>query len=272
MSNLITIEIEGTASQDGHVLLSDFIARIKNLLAVLNGIDRMVGDTAKPTLNYRIIDAKHNSPLTFTLEPVIRKGVAKPKPQHIQLRHNRLFKEVGAIRKNEPISPEVDESILENLRNLVQGVGRDFTSAKLSNGDVEVDLDASFDVNVRRLLDEEDVSYGNEEGMLEAANIHGKNRTCWIYPRVGAQKIRCEFLPGNRDIIKDNLGKQVHVEGFNYFRPNSPFPFKVAVREFEVIEPNEEIIYLKNIGGICPDATGDVSSVDFIRKIRNEWE
>lgn len=34
----------------------------------------------------------------------------------------------------------------------------------------------------------------------------------------------------------------------------------------------EEPVHLKDLGGIAPGATGDQSSVDFVREIREEWE
>jgi hypothetical protein len=44
MSNLITLEIQGTPSQDGHVLITEFIKRMEHLLSTLNAIDRIEGD------------------------------------------------------------------------------------------------------------------------------------------------------------------------------------------------------------------------------------
>lgn len=271
MSNLITLQIEGVPSEDGHVLLADFLERVENLLSTLNGIDKIVGQTNKPTLNYRIVAVSHSSPLSFTIEPILKKGTTKPDPQHIQTRHARFFKEMRAVHSNEVISPDVDDSVLEHMRSLVEGLGTDFTSARVFNSEADVALDSVFETNVRRLLDEEDSSYGSEEGMLEAVNIHGKTRTCWIYPRIGAQRIRCDFLPGTRDQIRENLGNYVRVEGLKYFRPNSPFPFRVAVKDFEPIG-DDEPVNLKDIGGIAPHATGGMSSVDFVRRIRDEWD
>jgi hypothetical protein len=271
MSNLITLQIEGLPTDGGHVLVSDFISRLENLLASLNGFDRTEGGTSQPTLNYRIVDARHSSPLTLTLEPVLRKKITNPDPRHIEKRHSRFFRELGAIRDNKPVSPDVDDATLEHLQKLVEGVGQDFKTAKIYNGESSVDLDFGFEANIRKLLNEEDASYGTETGMLEAVNIHGKSRTCWIYPRIGPQKIRCDFLPGTRDLIRENLGKHVLVEGVKYFRPNSPFPFRVSVKEFGPLETESESS-LKDIEGMAPNATQELSTIDFIAKLRDEWD
>ena len=84
MSDLITVQIEGTPDQDGHVILADFLQRIDQLLQALNGIDRVVGQTERPTLNYRIVDTKHTSPISITLKPVFRKNVIIEGSDHIE--------------------------------------------------------------------------------------------------------------------------------------------------------------------------------------------
>jgi len=271
MSNLITLQIEGVASEDGHVLVPAFIERLEHLLSTLNGIDRIVGQTAQPTLNYRIVDARHSSPLTFTLEPILKKRISRPDPDHIQLRHRRFFREMSAVRRSEPVSPEIDDTILEHMRALVEGLGKEFRSARISNGESNVELDEKFEASVRRLLNEEDASYGSERGMLEALNIHGGNRTCWIYPKAGPLRIRCDFLPGTRDLIIQHSGKAVWVEGVKYFRPNSPFPFRIAVKDFGAMS-DEESVPVRDLEGIAPLAIGSMSAVEFVRKIRDEWD
>lgn len=124
---------------------------------------------------------------------------------------------------------------------------------------------------MRKLLADEDVSYGHAEGSLDTVNIHGYARRFWIYPRIGPQKIRCDFLPGTAEKIREALGRYIRVEGLKCFRPQSSYPYRVAVRDFEVLEEAEPV-YLKDLRGIAPGATGELSSVEFVRAIRNEWD
>ena len=64
-SNLITLEVDGPSSEDGHVRADEFIEKLENLITALNGVDKMVGDTGQPTLYYRIVAVSHTSPLTM---------------------------------------------------------------------------------------------------------------------------------------------------------------------------------------------------------------
>lgn len=270
MSNLITIRMEGSKDQQGHVLAADFMQKLENLLSALNGIDRIESKTDKLTLNYRIVAATHSSPLSVSLEPFYRTRARIEGSDHIERRNKRFFGELNAIRAGIPLSPEVDETLLECFSGLADGLGEGFTRTTILNGMVSVEIDQNFETNVRKLLNEEDASYGGEEGMLEAINLHGSPR-CWIYPKIGAAKMRCDFQPGMKDLVVKYIGRFIRVEGVKFFRPHSPYAFRIAAKELIPLE-EESAISLHSIRGIAPDATGSITATDFVRKLRDEWE
>jgi hypothetical protein len=267
----ITFSVEGLDAENGHVKADEFLEKLTSLLTALNGIDRLVGETGSPSLYYRIIDASHTSPFKITLEPVIRKNIKTVKRDIVKTCHSRFFGEISAIREMKPVSADIDNRLLENLRDLTIGIGEDFKTVTISNGHERVELDRTFETNVKKLLDEEDVSYGGIEGMLEAVNIHGAARRVWIYPKIGEERVRCDFLPGTSDQIREALGHYVRVTGLKFFRSTSPFPFRINVKDLEIIS-DEKIVSLNQLSGIAPDATGEMSSVEFVRRIRNEWD
>jgi hypothetical protein len=268
---LIALTVEGLESENGHVRADEFIDKLTHFLTALNGIDRLVGQSGSPSLYYRIVGAVHNgTPLKFTLEPVLRKNTKKADKDHLQNFHKRFFREVDAIKRMEPVSPDVEDRLLEHLLDITSGIGESFKSATISNGKEQVELDRNFEKNLRKLIEEEDVSYGSIEGKLDAVNLHERTRRFWIYPKIGPDRVRCDFLPGTFDQIKEALGHRVRVIGQKFFRPPSPYPFRINVKDFEKLS-DEKIVSIKDLGGIAPDATGEMSSVEFVRKIRNEW-
>src|SRR5207302_4547834 len=107
-----------------------------------------VGNTQRPALYYRVVDVSHGSEVAITLEPVMRQQMPEARATtEINARHNRFFKELSAIKMNEPVSPDVDERLLERLRDLVEGIGRTFQRASISNSESRVDLDTTFETN-----------------------------------------------------------------------------------------------------------------------------
>lgn len=269
MSDQITYYLDGLESEGGHVRADEFVDRVGYLLEALNGIDRIIGDSPTPKLYYRVVQLSHSSPVKLTIEPVVKRGTRVPS-DYITRCRTRFFRDLTAIRTMSKETEEIDLDVLEDIERLVFGVGQEFKAAGIKNGEDAVELDRQFENNVKKLTGEEDTSYGSLEGKLDTANIHGNISRFWIYPTVGAQKVRCDFLPGNKLLIRQALGEYVRVEGLKFFRASSPFPFRIKVRDFEVVS-TKEAVPIERLRGIAPDATGGMSSIEFIRKIRDEW-
>jgi hypothetical protein len=269
MSNQITYYVDGLDSEGGHIRADEFADRIGYLLEALNGIDRIIGDSPTPKLYYRVVQLSHSSPAKLTIEAVVKRGTRVPADYVTQCR-SKFFRDLKAIRTMSPEAEDIDLDVLEDIQRLVFGVGQDFKAAGIENGEYAVELDHQFENNVKKLTGEEDNSYGSLEGKLETANIHGNISRFWIYPTVGAQKVRCDFLPGSKIRIREALGEYVRVEGLKFFRASSDFPFRIKVRDFEVISV-KGAVPLERLRGIAPDATEGISSVEFIRRIRDEW-
>ena len=175
------------------------------------------------------------------------------------------------MRRMEPISSDIEPELLEHFRDIAFGVGQDFKNAAISNGESRVELDETFESNLSKLTSEEDVSFGSFEGTLDAANIHEETRRFWIYPKLGPQRVRCDFMPGTAEQIRGALGQIVRVIGLKFFHPASPYPFRIKVKEFEVVS-HEGRVSIESLRGIAPGATAEMSAVEFVRQIRHEWE
>jgi hypothetical protein len=72
--------------------------------------------------NERLKSIKQNgSPISLTIEPVIKARVTNPPRDYIAVRHHRFFKELDAIHRNEAVSEDIDDALLEDFRNLAAG-------------------------------------------------------------------------------------------------------------------------------------------------------
>jgi hypothetical protein len=257
-------------SEGGHIKADAFTEKLEHLLVALNEIDRAVAESGTPKLYYRIVQASHTNALRLTLEAVVRKG-AKVAPDHAHKCRSIFFRELHAIITMEPASQNIDLEFLDHIRDVVLGIGEDFKNAEISNGEDRIQLDKRFEDHVKELTGEECFSRGGLEGTLDAANIHGTMRRFWIYPKVGPTKVRCDFLPGTQAEIKDALGRFVRVVGLKFFRANSPHPFRIKVTNFNILS-SDEAVSINELRGIAPDATGELNAVEFVRKIRDEWD
>ena len=219
-SNLITLEVEGVSNRNGHVRFDELLKKLEDLLVTLNGIDRIVGNTFQPTLYYRVVKVKHSSPISITLEPVVRGQMPhRTATKQIRDRHRRFFKELRAISQSKAVSPDVSEQLLYRLEDLVEGRGRSFAKATLSNGEATIELDARFETNVRRLLRRRGRLVRSRRGHARRSE-HTRLRTEVLdlsSRRPGTDKMR-EFVRGRRGENREALGRYVSVEGLKYFR------------------------------------------------------
>lgn len=103
--------------------------------------------------------------------------------------------------------------------------------------------------------------------MLEAVNIHKKN-TCVIYPQVGPKKINGVFSAADLLKIKDGIGRHVSVYGQLVFKERENYPHEIRIETIEIHPDDDELPTLTSFIGVAPDATGDIPTEDYIRKIR----
>lgn len=108
-------------------------------------------------------------------------------------------------------------------------------------------------------------------GMLEMLDIHAwKFR---IYPIVGPKKIDCYFLDDHlQQKVISGINRYVNVEGEFRYKRFTKFPYAAQVKDIEIYPNEDELPTLSDLHGMALNATWDLSSEDFVRRLRNdEW-
>jgi hypothetical protein len=132
-----------------------------------------------------------------------------------------------------------------------------------------VTIDNTFTGKVEQILGPDELIYGSVSGMLEAVNFHNTNRfTLW--PILGPRKITGTFQPERRPQVKNAIGSFVTVSGQLRYKAWSPFPHGVMAQEIEPHAPDSALPTLSEMKGAFPELTGDLTSVEFVERIRNE--
>jgi hypothetical protein len=107
--------------------------------------------------------------------------------------------------------------------------------------------------------------------MLEQINIHLGANTFHIYPQIGPRKVTCHFPVGLYDDAVAAVGKRVGVSGTLRYRSGANFPHQIAVSGIDVFPPEYELPDWDDIRGRAPNATGHLSSEDFVAELRDAW-
>jgi len=115
--------------------------------------------------------------------------------------------------------------------------------------------------------EQKEYAYGSISGMLWVID----DNQYVIYPTLGASEVHCQIEEIKlRKIMTSAVGKYVTVTGkLTYLAHHHPS--QIEVHEIEIHPDKNELPTLSSFAGIAPDATGNLSTNEFIQNLRNDW-
>jgi hypothetical protein len=274
MSNRLTIQFIGSASDKKDVRLNDFIEQLRNIKKALRETELAISGENHPTLDYKIVDMRHTSPSTMVLEPVPIEdnppvGVLMPDVV------NNFTAELRLIKREKKLLIEPDLPRLQAYQEIGKrehGLGR-IEKVKIRTGSIVVTIDSKFKQNLDEIVGPDEFAEGSVAGMLDAVNFHNANKFT-LYPMLGARKISGTFNEERLRIeVKKAIGSFVTVFGRLRFKAWADFPHGIIAEDIDIHEPDSHLPTLTELRGEFAGMTGDMSSVAFVNQLRNEdWQ
>ncbi len=262
----ITVTISGLPEDDGRVRLNVFMGQLQNLSAAITRLDREASG-GEPSNYLQIVALSYSSPATVVLEPK-----ELPKRPHTATRVIARFREALETITRGDAAGNVDAELLEDLRGLARPVGKRVAGLTLAVGPTRFEFTETIARQIELALAVSETCQGSVDGRLEWLNIHGGANTFYIYPLFGPPKIACHFPIR---LLEDAIGavnRRVEINGVLKYRARAPFPHEIAVETIEAFPLDKDLPTFEDLRGRAPDATGDLSSEDFIRELRDEWQ
>ncbi len=263
----ITLTIEGSSVDHGHVRLSDFLEELEALKEALRQTERSVFN-ADPQLYYRIVDASHSSPLRMVIEAVPPKPGKKARASAKRVISAFTKSVIEIKRRRRP--KNLDLPVLEAYRGLGATLGKHVEALTISDprGKV-IPIDSVFKENIVDVIGPDQFSVGSITGRLEKLNVHNTSRF-EIYPTVGPHKLICTFDDSQLDVVRRAIKRYVTVTGRLRYKQWANFPHAIDTKHIDIHEMDDELPTLEDMRGIAPRATGDLSSEEFVRRMRDE--
>lgn len=264
----ITIQIKGDEIDEEHVRFSEFVEQLDRLRNALKRVDHLVSGSEEKSVYYRIIDLRHSSPATLALE-------AKPLEQqkdYSAIVVDKFLSGLRQIEKTGKAPADFDIPTLEAFKGLTKMLQKHISEVTIGNGDYTVTLTRELGDRIDQIIGPDEIMEGSIAGMLELINIHNKTNKFHIYPAVGPRKVVCQFPAHLLNKALSAINRHVNVIGKLKYKQRDSYPYGVAVSEIEIYPPDEELPSLEDIRGIEPNVTGDMSSEDFIRSMRDGQE
>lgn len=260
---LLSLSLSGRPEDKGDVRLADFTEFLYDTLRCLRAVDRRVTGQQFASADYRITGLKHSS-ATVEVEPIPYKKAADYTDRIV-----RTFTEGLAIIIEKAEAPEYfDRPLLENFRQLAKPLSRHVRSIEVRADHRSIAITKQLEVNIDKIIGEDIKSEGSMAGQLDVVNVHDQSMF-YIFPVAGPAKIACTFEDEKLEDVKAAIKKYVTVSGTFLYKKNEVFPYQIEVGAIEVHPPEEELPTLASLRGIAPGMTGDLDSVEFIRRLRN---
>ena len=112
-------------------------------------------------------------------------------------------------------------------------------------------------------------SIGTVEGRLEFVNIHADQNMFRICSAIPPERVTCSFRPDKIEEALEALGRKIRVLGELTCPKGDRFPRTVKVETIELLPEDGDLPSLMDLRGIAPDITGDLSSEEFVRNLRD---
>lgn len=265
----ISLTLEGRDADKGDVRLQDFIRKLMELRDALRQTERTVTGSAEPSVYWRIVDLRHNSPSTVVLEEV-EVGDESDKPIAPQVAVvERFAQTVKNISKTDALPRgDLDLDALESYRALGTLSENSIKKLMIRVGNKQIAISAKFNEHLEKIIGPDETERGSIAGMLEAINLHNTSK-CNVYPIVGPKKVVCTFDDGLKQRIIEGLDRYVQVSGTLRYKQWSMHPHAIDVESVEVLPNDPDLPTLQDLRGTAPDATGDMSTEDFLEALRD---
>ena len=179
---------------------------------------------------------------------------------------------VASIEAEKEIPDFYDTQMLEIIKKIGNKRNKYFSDITIVNYDYSAVVSPALEKYTDKLIGEDRKMYGSIVGMLEQMNIHNNINKFFIYPSVGANRIECNFPMNLKIKAISAMARFVKVKGKLKYRSRDSFPYQIYVDEIEIYPHEEDLPTLKDLRGTAPDMTGDKSTLDFIRSIREDNE
>lgn len=258
----LSVSLEGRPDDNGDVRIGDFLEFLSDTLRCLRAVDRKLSGKEKLSTDYKITGL-HRGSASVELQPIPYERAEDYTAKIIE-----IFTEGVVLLERGQAPPSFDRAMLEDFKTLAKPLSRRVAKIEIRSGRRKIPVTKQLEVNIEKIIGEDIKSAGSIAGQLDVVNVHEKN-LFYIYPVVGPARIGCQFPDELLDEVRAAIKKYITVSGTLRYKQNEVFPYQIDVEKIELHPPEQELPSLASLRGIAPDMTGDVDSVEFIRRLRN---
>ena len=254
----------------------DRLVGFRSFLRVFSACERMVSQLEKDLMNGKtqprewLVSGTRIGSFTLELDPP--NLIAGDEATGVDTA-TTLVNGIEYLDIRQELPAELREPALRNLQ-AVAG------SLRYGNSEYEVEVTSiatgqtarishGMAKKINQLLLKERISIGSIEGKLELISLHEGSRKFNIYQDVTGKAVRCDLPRDMEKQVIDALGNRVIVSGIIH-RNLEGNPVRVRVERLRILRSGEGAPTLDELMGSIPDLTGDQTTEEFIRTMRDD--
>lgn len=263
MANKFTVKIQSERTDGLSIILSDFTNELNAIGHALRCLDKSVSGSKSPTSDLKITNLGHGSPAIVEIEVTPKK-----ERDYSERIVGDFMGSVDNINSGR-VPMEFDQDVLNAFSEIGATLKKHPGKLHFSSDGHEVGLTEPLAPKVKKLEDGDEIITSSVSGILESLNIHDKKKKKFtIYPIAGPTKIDCFFPKDLFSVAINSVNKYMHLKGRVKYKKKAKYPHEIYVREMEVYPDETELPTIFDLRGIAPEATGDLSSEEFVGMIR----
>ena len=264
----VTFVLRSFERDDRNLRFADFVGQCEALRMALTHTESAV-TKGVVGLDWQVVRMTYSSPATITVEPELPE---KPQdfPDHRFQVIQRFLGNWYTLTEENRIPEDLDRQALSAYKTVSGYVRQGRIRATISRGELpSIEISGDVEQLIDHTLGQETTALGSVEGTLEYLNIHARSRDIRIYPIVGPDRIVGRISAQLIQKAGEAIGREVRATGELTYLARDNFPAYIQVHELEVLPRDEDLPTIMEIKEIAPNLTGDKSSEDFIRELRD---
>jgi len=261
MPKRLELTVEG---ERGQLSFETLATVIRNSFDILTNLDSAVSSQPRGSLDWFVTDISFGS-LIITIE-------ARPKLPDV----DNGPKVVGAmvnglahIQREHTTPPYFSDYELRKADAIARALQKEGARAvRIRDIDEKTTaiIEPEISSEISQLIKVRYQEIGSVEGRLEMISIHRQPRFS-VYHSITQRSVRCKFESKILDMVKEALGRRVIVSGVVYYNYRHE-PIRVDLQKLTILPREEELPSPKDLRGMVPDFTGDKTTEEYVRSLR----
>lgn len=265
---ILRLHIEGVDELGNDVRLGHFLEKLTALKSALSEISRLsLSLKAKAKVDFLVSNLSHSSPAMVELSAV---DLGDSEAAGDVVREFLIFVGKAAQRTLEVDSRHA--KLIKELRTLAAGHGERFKRLWIEGpASASIIFDEAVEKAFEDALPNVVRQVGSVKGTVKRYSGVGDRPYFKLVPPVGDVEIKCVFPVAMLEKAASAVEHNATVVGELKSYEGDFWPHEIAVRDIEIHPADADLPVLSSLVGSAPQATGEQSTIDFVRGLRGEW-